>query len=73
MSMDAIEERKAAALRILGQVVAFHHRPDGPFYCCTLMDAEGMVEVAGFAGRFAPHLFVLAPKSAIAVVEKSWI
>jgi hypothetical protein len=51
-------ERRQAALAILGHLVRFNHEPDTaiPRLCCR-MSGDGMVEVLGMTGLFAPHLF----------------
>jgi hypothetical protein len=52
-------ERKDAAIRLLGRTVRFAHQPEGPDRRIDSIGWSGMVTVAGMAGEFAPHLFVV--------------
>jgi hypothetical protein len=59
---DELQERRELAASLLGKQVVFRHLPP------TLMPArvlavsdDGMVEVEGLAGEFAPDLFMEYP------------
>ena len=49
--------RKKLALELPSQV-CFAHMPTGPAYRVACIHWNGMVELDGMAGAFAPHLFV---------------
>ena len=53
------KEQREAALALVGKLVRFGHRDDVPEnYNLVLRAINGMVEIDGFSGEFAPHLFV---------------
>jgi|HubBroStandDraft_2_1064218.scaffolds.fasta_scaffold410301_1 hypothetical protein len=52
-------DRKIAALRLLGREVRFADELDGPYHRVDGVGWKGMVNIAGFTGEFAPHLFVV--------------
>ena len=52
-------EQRAAGFKLLGNLVRFAHQSGGPYYLVVSIDKNGMVEVLGMTGLFAPHLFVL--------------
>jgi hypothetical protein len=52
-------DQRAAAFKLLGNLVRFAHQPEGPYYLCVSANKDGMVEVLGLSGVFAPHLFVV--------------
>lgn len=54
-------KQKDLAFTLLGKRVYFAHRPAGvePVRV-QAVSRDGMIEIAGFVGEFAPHLFVLA-------------
>jgi hypothetical protein len=54
--------------RLLGNRVRFHHWPAGSGVNCTTLHFEGMVEIEGQVGLFAPHLFVIDEVSALPVM-----
>jgi len=55
-------EKRAAALALIGKMVRFAHQPDRlvNYYRVTAVVGD-MVELDGWAGQFAPHLFVAMP------------
>jgi hypothetical protein len=53
-------DRKIAAIELLGKCVRFALSPEsGPFYRVESINFIGMLSLAGMAGEFAPHLFVV--------------
>ncbi len=53
--------QKAVALRLLGRKVVFAHRPEGVEPArVTTVHWDGMIELEGWSGEFAPHVFLLA-------------
>lgn len=49
------------ALELLGRRVVFAHQPEGVAPALvTCVTPEAMVELEGWVGEFAPHLFVPA-------------
>jgi len=55
------EAQRKAGLALVGKLVFFRHRPEGVGVALvTACDPEGMVELQGMAGKFAPHLFEVA-------------
>ena len=54
-------ERKKLALKIIGKRVRFRHMvyDVGPSYRVSSVAWDGMVELEGMVGEFAPHLFVV--------------
>lgn len=63
MTFDAqIRERElrdqiALADSLLKKKVRFVHQPNGPVYEVSFRDHQGMIEIIGMVGRFAPHVF----------------
>jgi hypothetical protein len=55
--------QKDAALALLGRRVFFAHRPEGIPAARVTTVTGGMVCLEGWAGEFAPHLFVVAEES----------
>jgi len=55
----AILRRKDAAMALLGKRVRWAHLPDGAALRVQSVGWSGLVTVEGFAGEFAPHLFVV--------------
>lgn len=55
-------ERKKAALELIGKDLCFAHEPNGPVRRVQAVGWNGMVTIAGMAGEFAPHLFVVKGK-----------
>lgn len=53
----AEEERFELAQKLIGRVVRFNHMQPGSGRRCRIVNLNGMVQVEGFAGEFAPHLF----------------
>jgi hypothetical protein len=54
-------EQKIRACELIGRKVFFANRPNGVKPALvTTVHWDGMVELEGWPGRFAPHLFVLA-------------
>lgn len=52
---DRFQLTLAHSLR--GQFVRFHHQPTHPGYLVLRVIGDGMIELEGLPGRFAPHLF----------------
>ncbi len=52
--------QKDAGLALIGKDICFAHEPAGPVRRVQSVGWNGMVTIAGMAGEFAPHLFVLA-------------
>jgi len=51
-------EQMALAHSLRGKFVRFHHESKGSRgYLVTNVTADAMLEIAGFSGHFAPHLF----------------
>jgi hypothetical protein len=51
-------EEIARARLLLGRRVWFHHEPEiEPGHLVTRITDEGLVELEGWSGQFAPHLF----------------
>ena len=44
---------------LLGKTIRFRHMPAGSGHRCFACNFEGMVELEGMVGEFAPHLFVV--------------
>lgn len=65
------EDQLALGRRLLGNVVRFNHMPPGSGHLCVSMDRDGMVEIEGFSGFFAPHLFEIdGETTAVPVIGK---
>jgi hypothetical protein len=52
-----LQEQIALGRSLLGKYVRFWHLPEGPSCLVVHVTAEGMVELRGFVGQFAPHIF----------------
>lgn len=52
-------ERKILALTLLEKTIRFAHEPNGPDRRVQFCNWNGMVELFGMVGEFAPHLFVI--------------
>ena len=53
--------QKDLAMKLLGKDVLFAHRPAGMLAARVVAVVwDGMVELDGWTGQFAPHLFVVA-------------
>lgn len=52
-------ERKKEALALSGKRIRFAHMPEDAEVRITSICWNGMVTLEGFAGEFAPHLFVV--------------
>jgi hypothetical protein len=54
-------EQKIRACELIGRKVLFAHLPAGaPPALVTTVHWNGMIELEGWTGQFAPHLFLLA-------------
>jgi hypothetical protein len=54
-------EQRALGLSLLGKLVLFAHEPAGVAPTMVIScDKDGMVELLGMSGKFAPQLFKLA-------------
>jgi hypothetical protein len=54
-------ERKKRALEIIGKKVRFRHQSEkGPDYLVQCVCWNGMIELEGLVGEFAPDLFVVS-------------
>ena len=63
--MDQAEQR-ALGLSLVGRLVLFRHRPAGvPPAMVFSCDKDGMLELVGWVGYFAPHLFDVATEEEI--------
>lgn len=49
-----------AGAALYGHLVRFNHQPQGPLYRVKTLYGDGMVEIDGLPGKFAPHLFTIA-------------
>lgn len=55
-------DRKHAAAALVGKKVVFAHRPPGYLPALVLSaNEDGMLQLEGWSGDFAPHLFVEMP------------
>jgi hypothetical protein len=54
---ERIDERKLIAHALLGKDITFAHRPEEPARRIQSVKWNGMVEVTGMTGEFAPHIF----------------
>lgn len=55
---EEAEKQLGAAIALLGKTVRFAHQPAGPLFRVSAVHSDGMVEIDGFSGQFAPHLFI---------------
>jgi hypothetical protein len=55
--MKSGTETYLLGLHLLGNRVRFRHLPPGTGVLCTDLHDNGMVEIEGLPGQFAPHLF----------------
>jgi len=55
----ALDEQRKLGLTLYGNLVRFHHLPAASARKCTRVFAKGMVEIEGYSGIFAPHLFTI--------------
>ena len=56
----AQREQKKLAISLLGKDLRFHHMtPQNPTYRIISINYEGMVNLDGMAGQFAPNLFII--------------
>jgi hypothetical protein len=58
--MTELAQQIAAAKRLLGRRVAFAHRPEESFEVARVNSRDGMLELKGLSGEFAPHIFIEA-------------
>jgi hypothetical protein len=58
MSDEALAQ-KDLAFSLIGKKLNFNHEPNGPGYQIESIGRTGMISLKGFAGEFAPHLFVV--------------
>jgi hypothetical protein len=58
----------------VGDVVRFHHMlVTSPGFLVTRVDSEdGMIEIVGFTGRFAPHLFKIVADPEPLPTTQAW-
>lgn len=70
MAVDNAEHR-LEGLRLVGNVVRFRHMPIGTGTFCLRVCDNGMVEIEGYPGQFAPHLFVIDEVATIPVL--GWV
>ncbi len=57
--MTSRTKQQAAARELVGKRVKFNHKRAQPeSYLVTRATEDGLVELEGWAGAFAPHLFV---------------
>ena len=54
-----LTEQRRLGLSLYGNKVRFNHLPPGNPHKCTKIYANGMVEIEGYSGIFAPHLFTI--------------
>lgn len=59
VAVEQVRDQLPAAVSLLGKRVAFHHAPEAQSMLVESVTWEGMVTIAGMAGEFAPHLFVV--------------
>lgn len=65
-------EHLLEGLRLVGNVVRFNHMPPGSGRLCLRVCTNGMVEIEGFPGQFAPFMFVIDGEVA-AVPVLGWV
>lgn len=58
-SGQTAEEQVKSGIILSGKYVRFIHQPKGPSHRVVAVHSDGMVEIDGFSGQFAPHLFIL--------------
>lgn len=61
---DEQEQQWKAAHNLLGKKVRFNHMDRGSAMRCYAVNHAGMVNVEGYSGDFAPHLFVIEEEEA---------
>ena len=54
-----LQEQRRLGLSLYGNLVRFHQQPAETARKCTRVFPNGMVEVEGYSGIFAPHLFTI--------------
>ncbi len=60
----ATTEKIELAWSLVGKKVRFRHDPPGVgARLVTEATSDGMIEIEGFGGQFAPHLFAVDPES----------
>jgi hypothetical protein len=59
VAFTEIPDRVAAASVLFGKRVRFAYEPPGFRRRVLSFTSDGMVEIEGFDGHFAPHLFVV--------------
>jgi hypothetical protein len=52
-------EQKKLGIKLLGKRVRFAHMEEGPYFRVQAIGWNGMVELEGMSGEFAPHIFVV--------------
>jgi hypothetical protein len=64
--MYATESQLELALSLLGKYVRFRHDPpihlEDSGYLVTDVTRDGLLELRGWVGEFAPHLFVVVAR-----------
>ncbi len=71
-AIDALLDAHAQltlARSLFGRVVRFAHEPDSCGYLVVAVTGDGMVELKGWTGHFAPHLFVRVDEKHAARVD----
>ncbi len=56
---DEMAAQKDLAYSLLGKDLWFAHRQEGEIFRIQSIGHDGMVELRGMVGQFAPHLFVV--------------
>jgi len=60
--MSQNQQRREQARLLLGRLVRFNHQADYQAHRVRSISLDGMVEVEGLSGLFAPSLFVVVPE-----------
>jgi hypothetical protein len=70
MEANTVADRKQIELArsLVGKEVKWNHKsgPDDPKYRVLQMWSDGLIELEGWSGGFAPHLFVVADSAGAA-------
>ena len=71
MTEEQKSQRDAAIELLRAGWVRWNHQPEGKPMMVTLVTKDGMIELLGWSGQFAPHLFVAAPEPLSAKTKAS--
>jgi len=71
MTEEQKSQRDAAIALLRAGWVRWANQPEGKAMMVTLVTNYGMIELMGWKGQFAPHLFVPAPEPVSAKTKDS--